>query len=312
MAYLSTVDFCVGGPRLIAPGLRLPDVFDAKWPSLVGTRAQEVCSPLAGNPALIGWVSDENLAWAQDAASGRPLLLQLCLSLEPGCAAYHAAWEFVLAPHGGRMEALANYWELPLRSREVIRDLTRREVGIATRGFRKDHARWTREFARRYFAVTSTAMRAADANHLLLGCRFGRMEGPEVMARCIYPAVDVAMPDWRELASFGAAQPILAAEVGWNREGLSRSASAGSAGRLTSVERMLRRGRAGLQRLARHPAAVGYVWAQWQDEPAEQPPFARGLVHTNGAEAREHTELLAAFNARIAELRCKPPSQIAL
>ena len=53
-----------------------------------------------------------------------------------------------------------------------------------------------------------------------------------------------------------------------------------------------------LDRLARHPAVVGYVWSQWQDEPGEQPPFARGLVHGNGTEAREHTELLVEFNAR--------------
>ena len=47
---------------------------------------------------------------------------------------------------------------------------------------------------------------------------------------------------------------------------------------------------------------VGYLWSQWQDEPAEQPPFARGLVHVNGAEAREHTELLTAFNQRAESL----------
>ena len=60
----------------------------------------------------------------------------------------------------------------------------------------------------------------------------------------------------------------------------------------------MRKARAALDRLARHPGAVGYLWAQWRDDPAEQPPFARGLVHVNGAEAREHTELLAPFNLR--------------
>jgi hypothetical protein len=310
--FLSVVDFCRDGPVLSAPGLRLPDVFDAAWPKLAKGRAQKVCRPLAGNPVLIGWVSDDNLAWAQDSEAGRPLLLQLCLSLEPGCAAYHAAWEFVLAPHGGRMEVLAKHWEMQLRNREVVRDMTRRELGISTRGYLRDHARWTREFARRYFAVTSTSIRSADGNHLLLGCRFGRMEGPEVMAKCTYPAVDIAMPDWRELPSFGELQPILAAEVCWNGETFLEAPLAGRGRRLTSVERMLRRARAGLQRLARHPAAVGYAWAQWQDDPGEQPPFARGLVHTNGAEAREHTELLTAFNSRIIDFRRNPAALISL
>jgi hypothetical protein len=35
----------------------------------------------------------------------------------------------------------------------------------------------------------------------------------------------------------------------------------------------------------------------------EQPPFAGGLVHANGAEAREHTELLTEINLRVEELR---------
>jgi hypothetical protein len=67
---------------------------------------------------------------------------------------------------------------------------------------------------------------------------------------------------------------------------------------LTTYERMLRRARSSLDRMARHPGVAGYFWAQWQDEPAEQPPFARGLVHVNGAEAREHVEVLAPFNLR--------------
>jgi len=80
--------------------------------------------------------------------------------------------------------------------------------------------------------------------------------------------------------------------------------------RLTAVEWMLRRARLALDRAARHRAIVGYVWRQWQDEPGEQPPFARGMVHLDGAEAREHTELLAEFNHRAETVRwsAAPPA----
>jgi len=37
----------------------------------------------------------------------RPSLLQICLSLEPSFPAYHAAWEFTLAAHGGELAAMA-------------------------------------------------------------------------------------------------------------------------------------------------------------------------------------------------------------
>jgi hypothetical protein len=244
----------------------------------------------------------------------RPSLLQLCLSLEPSFAAYHAAWEFALALHGGRLDALARAWGVTLANKEVVRELTRAEMGVATRGYLRDEARWTREFARRYFTTTAAALRAADPNHLVLGCRFGGPVGAPVLAECVYPAVDVAMPDWRELpahsagsgqaaAESGPTNPVFAGDVCWANSEFLKLPTAARVLRLTSVEWMLRRGRTALERAARHPAVVGYVWRQWQDESGEQPPFARGLVHLNGTEAREHTELLAEFNLRAESIR---------
>jgi hypothetical protein len=338
-AFMAAVDFCAAAPVVTGPALRLPDVFDPRWPAVAQQHAATVCAPLLGNKNLIGWVMDDGPAWAQptpghaqnsttavsahapaagqlpgEGVRGWPSLLQLCLSLEPNFAAYHAAWEFALALHGGRLDALARSWGVKLPNKEVVREMTRAELGIATRGYLRDEARWTREFARRYFTTTAAAVRAADPNHLLLGCRFIGLAGPHVLAECVYPAVDIAMPDWRELPAFSAhsgqaspgannASPVIAAGVCWTGNEFLKLPTAARVLRLTSVEWMLRRGRTALERAARHPAVVGYVWAQWQDEPGEQPPFARGLVHVNGAEAREHTELLTEFNRRADALR---------
>lgn len=323
-AVLAKADFCSAGPVAMAPGLRLPDVFDPQWPAVAAQHAQRMCLPLAENKNVVGWVTDDIPGWAQPVAThaggahaggggpaDRPSLLQLCLSLEPSCAAYHAAWEFVLALHGGRLEALARAWGVALTNKEVVRELTRAEMGVGTRGYFRDEVRWTREYARRYFASTAAAIRAADPNHLVLGCRFGGMVGAHVLAECVYPAVDMAMPDWRELPSHGASaakdggapHPVLASDVCWATPEFLKLPAAARLLRLTSVEWMLRRGRTALERTARHPAATGYAWRQWQDEPGEQPPFARGLVHVDGVEAREHTELLAEFNGRAESIR---------
>lgn len=312
LAFLATVDFCRAAPLLTGPGLRLPDVFAPDWPRIALHHAAVTCAALAGSRTLLGWVTDDALGWAQRTKGGRPSLLQLCLSLEPGFATYHAAWEFVLASHGGRLDALARAWGLALPNREVVRELTRNETGIVARAYARDELRWTREFARRYFEGTSVAIRAADPNHLIFGCGFdGPM--PAAIAGEGVPAVDVTLVDWEHLPAGDApAGPILATNVNWADErfwqspiarALAGSAIVPSPTRLTSVERMLRRARTALERLARHPAAVGYMWRQWQDEPGEQPPFARGLVHVDGVEAREHTELLAQFNARAEALR---------
>jgi len=318
LAFMAAVDFCRAGAPIVAPGVRLPDVFDPDWPRLAVARAAEVCAPLVSSRELLGWLADDGSGWAQPAAAdssagpGRPTLLQICLSLEPGFVAFHAAWEFVLALHGGRLESLARAWGVPLANREVVRERTRAEQGLATRGYLRDDARWSREFARRYFTSTAAAIRAADPNHLLLGGRFAGPVGASVLAECVYPAVDVALCDWRELPAAGApsAGPVLAGNVGWADEAFHVALATGSARRLTSVERMLRRGRAALVRAARHPAVAGYVWGQWLDEPGEQPPFARGLVHANGAEAREHTELLTEFNFRADIMRSAAPQTV--
>jgi agarase len=321
MAFMASVEFCRAGALIHAPGARLPDVFDPDWPRRATAHAAEVCLPLVNERRLIGWLADDLLGWAQAnvhatpaaARAPRPTLLQICLSLEPAFAAYHAAWEFTLALHGGKLEAVARAWGTPLANKEVVRELTRTEHGLATRGYLRDHARWTAEFARRYFATTAAAIRAADPQHLVLGARGNGPASESVFGACIAPAVDVALLDWRELppASIAAA-PVLAGDFCWAEPALYAPPAAGRARELTTVERMLRRGRAAFTRTARHAAVCGYVWPQWLDEPGEQPPFARGLVHGNGAEAREHTELLADLNARAEALHRTAATPVAL
>jgi agarase len=284
--------------------VRLPDVFDPEWPRLAAERAHETCTPLAEASDLIGWVTDDELEWAPPSAAGRPSLLQLCLSLEPSFPAYHAAWEFVLAHHGGRLDAVARAWNAAIPNKEVVRELTRAEEGLGTRGYLRDEARWTREFARRYFISTATAIRNADPHHLVFGCRFRQAAGQAVLAECIYPAVDVSLTHWGEQPAVNAkpSQPVFATDVSWVTDDFLTSVFSKRTPRLTSIERMLRKARLALDRTARHSAVVGYAWSQWQDEPGEQPPFAGGLLHANGSEAREHTELLTQFNMRAENL----------
>ncbi|MEN9634624.1 MAG: hypothetical protein RL077_3028 [Verrucomicrobiota bacterium] len=311
--FLGLADFVRVGRPLLGPGLRLPDVFDPDWPRVAGEHAKAVTGRLRECRELIGWVTDDRLGWAQPASHGRPALLQLCLSLEPHCAAYHAAWEFTLALHRGSLEILSRAWGVSVPNKGTVRELTRAEEGFGSRGYLRDEARWSREFARRYLTSTSNALRAADPNHLVLGCRFDGRAGLALGVECVYPAVDVGLLDWRELAAASAgpaANPVLVSDVSWAEPDFIHLPTAARVLRLTSLEWMLRRGRTSLERAARHPAVVGYAWGRWQDEPGEQPPFARGLIHLNGIEAREHTELLAQFNARAENLRSTAASLV--
>ena len=123
-----------------------------------------------------------------------------------------------------------------------------------------------------------------------------------MLAQCLSPAVDVPWIDLDDIALVPAG-PVLAGDFCWVDERFFGAPGARRARGLTAVERMLRRGRTALERAARHPAVVGYAWSHWRDGIGEQPPFAQGLVHADDTEAREHTELLADLNARLALLR---------
>src|SRR5581483_2821626 len=231
--------------------------------------------------------------------------------LEPSAAAYHAAWEFVLAVRQGNLETLARDWAIELPNKETLRQVTQAEIPVATPGYLRDNRNFSREFARRYFTTAAAAIRRYDPNHLILGCRFGDWPGGTVLAECAYPAVDVVSADVCSAALFDRTEnfsrsgqmPFLASEFAWNGEEFAELRTARETGGLTSVERMLRRGRAVLERALTHPALVGYVWPRWTDAAGEVPPFGSGLVHDDDGEAREHTELLANLNARVEKIR---------
>lgn len=301
LAFLGTVDFCVAGGPLRRAGVRLPDVFDAAWPAQAMARAAAICAPQAENPRVLGWLTDDGARWAVQPAVDHPGLLQVCLSLEPGLAAYHAAWEFVLALHQGRLDELAGSWEVPLPNKETLRAMTRQERGIVTRGYLRDHERWVGEFARRYFRFAATAIRAQAPHHLVLGCRWHGPVGPVWWEACS-ASVDVALAGLEELPDHARA-PVLLDAVDWTGGGLARGGVPPVSTPTTAVASALPPGRLALSRAVAHPAVVGYAWNRWQDRPGEEAPTGSGLVHGNGIEACEHTEWLTALHDRVDDFR---------
>jgi hypothetical protein len=324
MADLELLDFGRVRPDLMIrdAGARVPDVFDPRWVEACDRRAEERCARRALSRDLIGYFTDHALNWAQpDGDNGfdpevavrveRPTLLQICLSLEPSFPAYHAAWEFTLAAHGGELAALARAWDAELPNKEALRQLTRAEVALVSPGYRRDQERFAREFARRYFSVTAAAIRRHDPNHLVLGCRFDGGPGAAILAECAAPHVDVVSVNevretlWERIEASHEAQgmPVLAGEFGWTGGAFTGRGRVGEPVGQTTVERMLARGRAAFERAMHHPAWVGTAWPRWADAGDQVPPFAEGLVHVDDGEAREHTELLTDLQGRIGPRR---------
>ncbi len=325
--YTETLDFRKVGPVIHSGEAYLPDVFDPAWRQAADAWARQICLPRRDSTELIGYFTDRELEWAQPPADRlpagtrgenmapavleRPSLLQLCLSLEPTFRAYHAAWEFVLAPRQGDLEKLALDWGIALPNKEVLRQMTQAETPLRTEGYLRDQKRFTREFARRYFSTSAAVIRAYDPNHLILGCRFAGLPGRGVLAECVYPQVDAvsfhcaadAIEKQIALCHSANGMPIFVDAFTWADLEFARRPRKRETRRLTSVERMLAKGRIVLEAVISHRALVGYAWSDWADGEDDQAPFGRGLVHIDDREAREHTELLTQVNQRSEILR---------
>ncbi|WP_404424547.1 hypothetical protein [Nibricoccus sp. IMCC34717] len=308
---VATVGFKRCGPHLRLGDMLLPDVFDPAWIRAVDERAREVCADGIARRDLAGYFTDDGLGWAQPDAeprSRRPTLLQLCLSLEPPHRAFHAAWEFVLAPRRGDLQQLARDWGVTLPTQGALRQLTTEDVALDSPAYLQDHYTFTREFSRRYHATTAAAIRAHDPNHLVLGARWEGFPGGAVLQEAGYPHSDCLSVSGEDPAGWGAllaklgGAPTLLVRVRWR--GVHDPHEPMLALAASNFERRLREGCAALQELASHPQFVGYEWAAWADETATGPYDGSGLVRGHGEPPRDQGALLGALNGRLELWRC--------
>ena len=297
-------------PVLHGPGLRLPDVFDPRWPAAARAHARAVADEWRGRPELVGWFTDDALGWG-DTAPGRVGLLQTCLALEPSLVAHHAAWEFVLAANGGTLEALGRAWGLALTRREHVRQLAREERALGGTAFAADERRFARELARRYFSVVAPALREADPGRLVLGCRFDAPPTPGVLEAPRPGELDAISWRLRAGRAFAEQADALAGDLpqwvtgGGLSNGDFRQLPIRDGTGPTRLERLLRASREGLFAACRDPRTVGIEWAHWADGGTDAPPFGAGLVHADDHEAVEHTELLSHVHARARALHLR-------
>ncbi len=307
-------------------GANLPDVFDPRWAEACDRWAAEICTPRRESRDLIGYFTDNELGWAQPRAEDlfaqvkveataqapeRPSLLQICLGLEAEFAARRAAWDFVLATHGD-LARLARAWEIDLPDVEAVRRLTDAGTPILSAVYLADNHRFSRDFARRYFEITVSAIRRHDPNHLVLGCRFGGPPGRAILLECAAPRVDVLSANnyrdtfFERLDEYYTVNgmPILVGEFAWASDYFVARPLQNESPGTTILDRMQTKGRAALERAIAHPALVGYAWYRWvQGDPGKIPPYSYGLVYVNDETAREHVDVLREINARAEEIR---------
>jgi hypothetical protein len=266
-----------------------PDVFDPEFESHVRRRARVLCEPRRGEQAIIGWFIDNELRWGPD-WRGTDELLTLFLLLSPGRPGRNAAVAWLRKRYRAFQE-FNSVWLTPIESWEalalapIVRAPYRRkppyqrsiedERDPKRAAFAADCDTFAALVAERYFALTSAAIKAADPNHLVLGCRFAYVLPPSMVkaAGRYCDVISFNCYDSDPSASIDAhiisGKPCLIGEFSFRSadSGLPNSNGAGPVV-ATQTERAncFRRY---VSAAMRRSAVIGYHWFEHADQPAE-------------------------------------------
>jgi agarase len=269
-------------------------VFDAEFDDHIRQQAHERCALRRHDASLLGYFIDNELYWAPD-WRGRHELLTLFLNLPPHRPGRVAALD-LLQQHYRAFAQFNAVWRTPAQSWEGLselahveppylrlapgtaNDMIERNANLADpnrAAFAGDCDGFSAVIAERYFDLTTTAIRTADPNHLVLGSRFGYLPQESVVAAA-GRYLDVISFNCYEFdateiidAYAVTGKPCMITEFAFRGadSGLPNTRGAGPVvatqqQRAASFERYV-------TAALRKPNLVGYHWFEHADQPAE-------------------------------------------
>ncbi len=249
------------------------DVFSPRFEQAARQRAQQRCAARAKDPFLLGYFTDNELRWAADWRS-RKSLFESFLAHPAESAGKQAALRLIRARFES-VEALNLAWETHLNSFDELPQLA--SLPVTNNAVKAIEREFLRDYARAYFKASREAIRAADPNHLILGCRFAGY-APEEVAEVAGEFGDAVSfnhygftPPADGLRKLYAAtgKPVLLTEFSFKAadSGLPNNRGAGKAV-ATQSDRAVYFDRY-VTALAQMPFLAGFHWFEYCDEPAE-------------------------------------------
>jgi hypothetical protein len=154
----------------------VPDVFDPAFERNATASAQKAAA-LADDPWLIGWFTSNEMGWYGDWQRGSNLVN--LIHAAPATFAAKTAWLEHLKGRYPDIAALNAAWGTGFSGFDAI--LANRDKLPGKPAARRDASEFLAAFARRYFRITSEAIRRNDPHHLILGARHSQGAPPEVI-----------------------------------------------------------------------------------------------------------------------------------
>jgi hypothetical protein len=258
----------------------LPDPYSTEWRTAVTnsvTKAQAAAT--ATDPYLIGWFVDNELTWIGKGTSGPTYQYALVYSVArmtwDGSAAKRAFVRSLTAKYP-TIADLNAAWGTSFGSFSALNSGFELDT-TPTAALTTDMSNYMLSFMRQYFSIIRNSLRAADPNHMYMGCRFAKnntttwytpetlkaaSEYCNVMSMNFYSS-SVKPADWTFLADYNV--PMIIGEFhfgatdrGLFNPGLIPVASAAERG--ASYE-------AYIESAARNASIVGAHYFQYLDQP---------------------------------------------
>ena len=247
LAYAPMVDVAASGGRNVWLKGGIVDYFSSQFQEAAARAAQRICVPHVKDPWLLGYFTDNELRWGSD-WRGTNSVLEEYLKMPATAAGYQKAITFLTA-RGHSPDNL---------SAEDKREF----LGLV---------------GGEYAHVASEAIRRADPNHLVLGCRFAVYPGDDVIHAVgqyfdviSYHSYNQKPPvDRLELITRLAGKPVLLSEFSFKAMDSGLPNTKGAAKPVATQEDRAKGFATYVQALTSLPACVGYHWFQYRDQPSE-------------------------------------------
>lgn len=305
MPYTMMLDICFKTGGNHRSGF-LPDVFDQDFKRKIMHTVRTKCAVRENDIYLLGYFSDHELHWGEDAKSHTSLLINyLFLPLKTAGGKY--ANQFIRDKYND-IVLLNEAWGLNLGA---FNDLKTVKVFPVSEQRSEDEAEFLTLVAEQYFRTCYESIQEVDPNHLYLGCQFSGTV-PEPVLHALKNYVDVVCynnydlePPREELLRIFeiTRKPILLTEISF-KAGDSKLPNTIGAGRTLPTQTV----RAKLFELyisdiMELPFMVGYHWVQYADQPAEGTKYGEnnnyGLVNIQDEPWEELTEVITNTNKKI-------------
>jgi hypothetical protein len=258
-----------------------PNVFSPRWERYCDRMAQRLCADKKNDPWLLGYFLDNELEWyGKNYTEGG--IFDEGMRKPADHSAKLALVEYLRGKYG-TVVALNAAWGMNLASFDAILAATEL-TGSKGDTVAADKKGFTRLVADEYFRVTTAAIRKADPNHMVIGCRFAGSAPADIwdiagkycdivtfnsydmvdMERDVAPGVVDKFTRFHALAN----KPMMITEWSFPALDAGLPCKGGAGMRVDTQAQKAECFRIYQEMLLRLPFMVGSDYFMWVDEPA--------------------------------------------